>query len=98
MSSGAFWATEKGVFIRFVVRPKSKEKEFIREITPEYIHVNLSSPAREGKANTELVKKLAKILKVSTSQVALVSGHKSREKTIFIQDGEIDIIRRALQP
>jgi uncharacterized protein (TIGR00251 family) len=97
MSGGAVWATEKGVFIRFVVRPKSKEKEFIRESTPEYIQVNLSSPAREGKANTELVKRLAKILNLSTSHVALVSGHKSREKTIFIQGGEIDTIRQALQ-
>ena len=75
---------EKGTFLRVIVRPNSKEKVLISEITEESILVNLTGPAREGKANTELVKRMSKKLKVSTSAIRIVSGHKSREKILLI--------------
>ena len=50
----------------------------------EAVHVNLKGPAREGKANTELVKRLAKHLGLSTADIALVAGHKSRDKTLVV--------------
>ena len=80
----AIWETARGTLIRVIVRPNSKEKKFIVHITPEAILVNLQSPAREGKANTELLKRVSKLLKISTAEVSLVAGHKSREKTILV--------------
>ena len=77
--------SEKGTFLRVLVSPNSKEKKLIGEISAESIHINLTGPAREGKANTELVKRVAKILKISTSSVRLVAGQKSREKTLLIE-------------
>ena len=96
MTHGPVWDNEKGVFIRVVVRPRSKEREFVAEVTSEFVHVNLSSPAREGKANTELIKRMAKTLGVSTGDITLVSGHKSREKTLFIQEGLIESVNECL--
>ena len=96
MTQGPVWKNEKGVFIRVIVKPRSKEKEFLAEITEENLHVNLAGPAREGKANTELVKRMAKFLNISTGDIAFVSGHKSREKTLFIQNGDFDAIRESL--
>lgn len=80
----AIWETARGTLVRVIVRPNSKEKKFIAEVNPEAIHINLKGPAREGKANSELMKKLSKILKISTSEISLVAGHKSREKTLLV--------------
>ena len=76
--------SEKGTFLRVVVKPNSKEKQLIAERNPDSISINLTSPAREGKANTELVKKLSKLLKLSSNAIRIVAGHKSREKVILI--------------
>jgi len=80
----AVWETEKGTFLRVIVRPNSNEKNFISEVTPGAIIINLKGPAREGKANSELLKRLSKFLKISTGDISLVAGHKSREKTVLV--------------
>jgi uncharacterized protein (TIGR00251 family) len=84
MSAESIWESERGTFIRVVVKPGSKSGRFVEEITPEAVFLNLSGPAREGKANTELIKKMAKLLDVSTANVVFVAGHKSREKTLLV--------------
>ncbi len=84
MASEAVWESDKGVFLRVIVRPMSKKREFLAKVNENDIVANLRSPARDGKANTELVKRLSKHLGLSTINVTLVSGHKSREKTILI--------------
>ena len=59
--------------------------------------VNLTSPARAGKANAELLKRLSKLLGVSVGRVSLVSGHKSKEKTVFIEGMTAEHVVNALQ-
>jgi uncharacterized protein (TIGR00251 family) len=82
--SKAVWESEKGTFLRVIVHPNSKERNFIAEVTPEAIIINLKGPAREGRANSELLKKLSKILRISTGNISLVAGQKSREKTVLV--------------
>jgi uncharacterized protein (TIGR00251 family) len=84
MNTEPIWENERGTFIRVVVKPGSKSKKFVAEITSDAVFLNLSGPAREGKANIELIKKLAKTLGVSTGAIGLVAGHRSREKTILV--------------
>ena len=84
MDSTPVWMSEKGTFLRVIVKPNSKEKQLIAERNPDSILINLTGPAREGKANTELVKKLSKILKISSSAIRIVAGYKSREKILLI--------------
>jgi len=50
------------------------------------IIVGLTSKPEKGKANLELIKKLAKHFKVSSSQVKIVSGLKSRRKIVEITE------------
>ena len=76
--------TARGTLVRIIVRPNSKDRKFIAEVSPEAIIINLKAPAREGKANSELLKRLSKILKVSTADIRLVAGQKSREKTVLL--------------
>jgi len=77
--------TADGVILRVAVKPKSRARSFVAEISEEYVILNLRAPAREGKANTELLKRVAKLLKLSTADVILVSGSKSRDKTLLIR-------------
>ncbi|TET11832.1 MAG: hypothetical protein E3J86_01840 [Candidatus Thorarchaeota archaeon] len=79
------WETERGTILKVIVRPKSRERDFVVEISPEVIIINLKSPAREGKANSELVKRMAKVLAISTGSIKLIAGHKSKEKTLLIE-------------
>ena len=97
MTGRAIWESEKGTFLRVVVRPKSKEQVLIAQFSDSEIIVNLRSPAREGKANTELVKRFSKLLHISTSSISLVAGHKSREKTLLLLDMSADIIIQQIQ-
>ena len=57
--------------------------DFVR-VEGNRILVGLRSRPVKGKANLELIKKLAKYFKVSSSQVRIISGSKSRRKTVEI--------------
>jgi hypothetical protein len=86
MTHGPAWESEKGTFLRVIVRPGSNQNVLVSEIDDRAVHINLKSSPRKGKANAELVKRLAKTLSVSTADIVLVAGHKSREKTLLIAD------------
>lgn len=93
----AVWENEEGTFIRITARPKSKSRELVLSLEDESLVVNLTSPAREGKANTELLKRLSRLLGVSGGRVSLVSGHKSKGKTVFIEGLTAEQVLRILQ-
>jgi uncharacterized protein (TIGR00251 family) len=97
MPRHAVWENEDGVFLRVTARPKSKRKEFVLGLDTESLTVNLTSPPREGKANTELLKRLSRLLGVSGGRVSLVSGHKSKEKTVFIEGMTAEHVVSVLQ-
>ena len=92
----AIWETARGTLLRVVVRPNSKEENLIAEVTSETIHINLKSPARDGKANIELLKRLSKMFNISTADISIVAGHRSREKTLLIVGVNPDRLSREL--
>jgi uncharacterized protein (TIGR00251 family) len=58
-------------------------KDFI-EVSENRILVGLVSKPQRGEANRELLRKLAKHFKVSTSQIRIVSGLRSKSKIVEI--------------
>jgi uncharacterized protein (TIGR00251 family) len=58
-------------------------KEFL-EIENDQINIGIKSKPIKGEANKEIIKKIAKHFKISTSLVQIKSGHKSSEKIIQI--------------
>ncbi len=60
-------------------------KEFF-SIEKDQIIIGIKSKPIKGEANKEIIKKLAKRFKVSTSMIQIKSGHKSNQKIIQIQD------------
>ena len=55
------------------------------EVMGDRIIVGVKSKPIGGKANRELIRKLAKHFGVSTSQVRIVSGLRSRDKIVEIE-------------
>mgnify|MGYP000038166434 CR=1 FL=1 len=60
-------------------------KNFIK-VEGNKILVGLTSKPEKGKANLELIKKLAKHFKVPSSHVRIVSGLKSRRKIVEVTE------------
>ncbi len=50
----------------------------------DQINIGIKSKPIKGKANKEIIKKIAKHFKISRSLVQIKSGHKSSEKIIEI--------------
>ncbi|MFX0068460.1 MAG: DUF167 domain-containing protein [Promethearchaeota archaeon] len=59
------------------------QRDYI-EVEGNNIRMGLLSKPVRGKANIELIRKLAKYFKISSSQIKIVSGHRSRRKIVEI--------------
>ncbi len=59
-------------------------KDYVR-VDGGLIKVGLTSIPEKGKANMELVKKLAKSFDIPSSNIKIISGLKSRRKIVEIQ-------------
>jgi hypothetical protein len=64
-------------------------KDFVK-VEENRIFVGLTSKPVGGKANLELVKKLAKHFKVPSSQVKIISGLKSRRKIVEVVEKSLE--------
>jgi uncharacterized protein (TIGR00251 family) len=58
--------------------------------------VRVAAPAEGGRANEALVRLLADSLRVPTADVAIVSGHASRDKTIALTGVDQDDVEQRL--
>ena len=54
------------------------------EVNGNEITIGVKSKPVDGKANKEIIKKLAKHFGVSSANIAIRSGHKSRDKIVEI--------------
>jgi uncharacterized protein (TIGR00251 family) len=64
------------------VKPNSRTDEVSRE--GDTLIIRTREPAREGKANSAVIRLAAEFFKVSRSSVRIVSGLSSRNKVIEI--------------
>lgn len=68
-----------------VVSPNSKNPRIEKNLG--IFKFFLSSPPAEGKANQELIKTIAKILRTPSSQIKIIQGLSSKKKVIEILSG-----------
>ena len=97
MDEKVVWESDSGTFLKITVKPKSKKKKLVEHWSEGEIIFNLKSPAKEGKANTELLKRLSKVLSISSSEVKIVAGHKSKTKTILVEGLSIEKVKLLLR-
>jgi uncharacterized protein (TIGR00251 family) len=83
--------TGNGVIFRIHVVPKSAKNECVG-IQGNAIKLKITAPPVEGQANDACIRFLSDLLGVKKNQVTIVSGHKSRKKTVAIEGrGKKDI-------
>ena len=72
-----------GIQFSGLIHPRSANNKICGP-QDEYLKIHSTSPPVDGNANKLCVKFLAKILRVSQSQIAIVSGQNGRKKIIRI--------------
>lgn len=82
----------QSTLLRLHVTPRGSKNE-ITGWRDDVLCVKITAPPVEGAANAAVVKFVADALGVRKSQVELVSGEKSREKTLKIDGLTPDDIR-----
>lgn len=80
------------VSIKILAKPGAKQNT-ITEINDEEIQVQIAAVAREGEANTELIKYFSKVLGLRKSDISLDRGSKSRNKILVIAKEAISVER-----
>ena len=61
------------------------------------IEMKVCSPTKNNKANKEVIKAVADFFDKSNNEVSVISGDKSRAKTLLIQGISVDNITKKLQ-
>ena len=76
---------EKNGAVQFAVRvvPRASKSEVVGEHDGA-LKVRIASPPVDGAANAELIKLLAKLLKIPKSDVEIVGGESSRSKQVRV--------------
>lgn len=80
------------VLLDIVARPRSDN--FGVDIRGNEVRVHLQAPADKGKANAELEKNLKKLF---GHPVEIISGMKSKRKTVKVYDATAEEIEKILQ-
>lgn len=80
------WLEEKSgnIYIHIHVQPRASKNEIVG-IHGDYLKIRLTSPPVEGAANSLLVEFMAKKLGIPKSKIEIVSGEKSRHKTLRVE-------------
>lgn len=68
--------------INIHVKPNSKVQDI--KLEPDFLTIQLKSKPIQNKANKELLNLIKKTLKISSSQISIISGHKSSDKILEI--------------
>lgn len=90
--------SENNVVLQLQVKPNSKKQEIIVDSFDKKITVFVKAQPDKGKANKELLKFMAKIMEKTTSDISIVAGQTSRDKTIIVRnDSKQNVERKILE-
>lgn len=73
------------MIIKIKVKPQSGRREVVKISDKEY-KVSLKERAEDNKANIELIKLLGKRFNISSNDINIIKGLKSRNKIIEIKN------------
>ncbi len=85
-SADYFSLDDKGVVLRLRVQPNSKRTGPLGTVGEETreLRWGVKSPAKEGKANAEVVKSVAEFFNLPKSRVTILRGDSSRLKAVLL--------------
>lgn len=80
-----------GIKIKIDVNPGAKKTGISGyDEWRKMIKVSVKEEARDGKANAEVIEFFSKMLDLSSTEVCITSGQRSRHKSVLIRDIEIN--------
>ncbi len=85
-----------GFYVNLRVSPGAKSTEVKGLYGERAVKLSVAAPPVEGKANAEVHRYLARLFRVSRSEVAVVKGASSRDKLVFVRGAEPDAVRKGL--
>lgn len=83
---------EEGLIIKIKIVPNSSKNDLILE--EEFIKIKVTAQPIENKANKALIEFLSKLLKIPKTNIEILKGDTSKEKTLLIK--VLDTEKRAL--
>lgn len=88
------WCKQKNnvLILSLHIQPGVKCNQVVGVIGNE-LKIKIAAPSIEDKANMELIRYLADLLKVSKSQIKIKRGFKSRHKIVEVIGSDVDVIR-----
>ena len=76
--------TDIAATVQVRVQPGARTNE-VRGLKNGVLHVRVTAPPREGRANRALLELMARTLAVKKSDLEIVRGHTSRDKVVAIR-------------
>ncbi len=76
------------MLVRIKVNPRSSRDE-ITDLQSDPVRVKLTAPPVEGEANRALIQFVARSVRVPRRDIEIVSGQKSRKKTVRIRNRKL---------
>jgi hypothetical protein len=84
MNNYATQSGPDGALLRIRAAPGAKKTQ-IAGPHADAMRVRIHAPANDGKANRELLRFLAKVLRISQSRLEIIRGQSSRDKTVAVK-------------
>ncbi len=81
---------DAGLIIKVRIVPNSSKNDLILE--DEFIKIKVTAQPIENKANKALIEFLSKFLKIPKTNIEIIKGETSKEKTILIKILDIEKI------
>ncbi|MHA1531130.1 MAG: DUF167 domain-containing protein [Candidatus Heimdallarchaeota archaeon] len=88
--------SENNVVLQLQVKPNSKKQKIVVDSLDKKITIFIKAQPDKGKANKELLKFLAKILEKTTSDISIIAGQTSRDKTIIVKNDTKQNVERKI--
>jgi len=87
---------KRGPLLSIRVTPGAKEDRIEVSEAGDIVSVRTSSEARDGEANEDVARQLADALRAPKSAVAVVTGHRSRDKTVKVEGLSAEVLSARL--
>ncbi len=78
----------KGLIVNFKIIPNSSKNDLI--LGEDLIKIKLTAQPVENKANKALIQYLSKLLKIPKSNIEIIRGETSKEKTVLFSTTDSD--------
>lgn len=76
-----------GIILKLRIVPNSSKNQII--VSDDMIKIKVTAQPIENKANKALVEYLSKLVKVPKTQILIIKGETSKDKTILIKTSDV---------